>query len=230
MFDRLSNWITGNENRPDAEAVSCYGRPRIRLIIRQFFIRMIGANFLFFAAAAPLVTLPAALCGLSRVNLNWTRNRPGGVWACFWAEFRTDFLKRTFFGLLLIFLPVSLCAYARAFGNDALASVFLFALGTPALIVADYFFPLLVLLDAPVAANLKNAAILAALEWKCSLKLLALTGSAALLLLFFFGPVFPMFLIGLFEAIQMIACVWVNEVIDRRFGRTNSAAEDHTRF
>lgn len=180
---------------------------------------MVGANFLFFVAAAPLVTLPAALCGLTRVNLNWTRNIPGAVWSGFWAEFRTDFLKRAFFGSLLIFLPVSLCAYARAFGNDALASAFLFALGTPALIIADYFFPLLALLDVPIAKNLKNAVILVALEWKCSLKLLALTGSAALLLVFFFGPVFPLFLIGIFELIQMIACVWVNEVIDRRFDR-----------
>jgi len=180
---------------------------------------MIGLNFLFFAAGLPLITLPAALCALTRVNMNWARNRPTAVWTDFWAEFRTDFLKRTFFGLLLLFLPLSLGAYAKALGNDLLASVFLFALGTPALLVADYFFPLVVMIDAPVAANLKNAFILAALEWKCSLKLLLLTGTSALLVIFFFEPVIPFFLIGLFELVQLVVCVWISEVLDRRFGK-----------
>ncbi len=179
---------------------------------------MVGANLLFTVVALPLITLPAAICGLTRVNMNWARNRPTAVWADFWTEFRTDFLKRTFYGALLLFLPLSLCAYAKALGNDMLASVLLFALGTPALLVADYFFPLAVMIDAPAAANLKNAFIIATLEWKCSLKLLLLTGSSVLLLIFLFEPAAPFCLIGLFELVQMIDCVWVGEVIDQRFG------------
>lgn len=220
MFEKLKTWIFGDENRPDAKAIPSYGWPRIWLILRQFFVQMIGVNFLFIVAGLPLITLPAAICALTRVNMNWTRNRSVAVWADFWTEFRTDFLRRTFFGALLLFLPLSLSAYAKALGNDMLASVILFALGTPALLVADYFFPLAVMIDAPAKANLKNAFILAALEWKCSLKLLLLTGASALLLLFFFEPVVPFFLIGLFELVQMIACVWIGEVLDRRFQKS----------
>ena len=151
--------------------------------------------------------------------MNWTRDRAGGIWEAFWHEFRTDFLSRAFCGILLLFLPAALCAYARGFGNDTLGTIFFFVLGIPALLIADYFFPLVVLIDVPISANLKNAVILAALEWKCSFKLLVLTGSAALSFLFLFGPMFPLLLAGLLELIQVVICVWVNEVIDRLLGK-----------
>jgi len=53
------------------------------VVLRQFWAEMIGVNVLFILCCLPLVTIPAAWCGLHRVILNRVRARHEPVLSSF---------------------------------------------------------------------------------------------------------------------------------------------------
>ena len=97
-------------------ALKASGWESVRLVLSQYWVRLIGLNLLYLLCCLPVITIPAATCALHRVILNMVREtRYEGVFHGFFAEFRTHFLKRTVFGLLLLLAPASIACYPIIF-------------------------------------------------------------------------------------------------------------------
>ena len=100
-------------------ALKASGWESVRLVLSQYWVRLIGLNLLYLLCCLPVITIPAATCGLHRVILNMVREtRYEGVFHGFFAEFRTHFLKRTVFGLLLLLAPASIACYPIIFDRE----------------------------------------------------------------------------------------------------------------
>ena len=130
-------------------ALKASGWESVRLVLSQYWVRLIGLNLLYLLCCLPVITIPAATCGLHRVILNMVREtRYEGVFHGFFAEFRTHFLKRTVFGLLLLLAPVSIACYPIIFGMEGSAVVIATTISVLLYFcITKYFYPLLVLLD-----------------------------------------------------------------------------------
>jgi len=122
--------------------------------------RMLGVNCLFLIACLPIVTIPAAYCGLNVVVQKIYRKiLTVSVFKDFVAEFKTDFLKRLLITTAMIFIPfgVSVFLYGRL---DMIVWYCLTAvLVVMVLILFSWFFPQLVLLNLKPMQALKNAFI-----------------------------------------------------------------------
>ena len=166
-------------------ALKASGWESVRLVLSQYWVRLIGLNLLYLLCCLPVITIPAATCGLHRVILNMVREtRYEGVFHGFFAEFRTHFLKRTVFGLLLLLAPASIACYPIIFGMEGSAVVITTTISVLLYFcITKYFYPLLVLLDVDIWANFKNACIMAVVEWRTTLQLLITAGLLDLMLL-----------------------------------------------
>lgn len=141
-------------------ALKASGWESVRLVLSQYWVRLIGLNLLYLLCCLPVITIPAATCGLHRVILNMVREtRYEGVFHGFFAEFRTHFLKRTVFGLLLLLAPASIACYPIIFGMEGSAVVITTTISVLLYFcITKYFYPLLVLLDVDIWANFKMPA------------------------------------------------------------------------
>lgn len=178
-------------------ALKASGWESVRLVLSQYWVRLIGLNLLYLLCCLPVITIPAATCGLHRVILNMVREtRYEGVFHGFFAEFRTHFLKRTVFGLLLLLAPASIACYPIIFGMEGSAVVITTTISVLLYFcITKYFYPLLVLLDVDIWANFKNACIMAVVEWRTTLQLLITAGLLDLMLLLFTYQALPFYII-----------------------------------
>lgn len=122
---------------------------------------------LFLVACLPVVTIPAALCGLHSVVQRYYRDiYSTTIWRDFFKEFRDDFLKRTGLCLLVVAIPALIAYLISGFVNSVF-SLALYAVAVlAALIVLTWFIPQLVLLNLDPVQALKNALIFTAVETK----------------------------------------------------------------
>lgn len=143
------------------------GWSRVGLMAVTHFWKLIRANLLFVLFSLPIVTLPAALTALDRVCVVIYRKGNIFLWEEFWKEFKRS-LGRTIlpglgFGLLLYggYFFMSL-------GNGNLqagfVAVIFWSLGilmaAVAIILGEYFFVLVAVLDIDNPGAFKNALIL----------------------------------------------------------------------
>lgn len=178
-------WRREGAGRPAPES----GWRRVGVMGLTHFWKLIRVNLLFVLFSLPVLTLPAALTALDRVCVVIYKEGNIFLWDEFWKEFRRSFARTILpglgFGLLLFggYFFMSLGNGNAALGFPALI---FWAIGIlmacTALILGEYFFVLVAVLDINNFGALKNALIL----W------LARPGSGLLalvivLLLFFFS-------------------------------------------
>lgn len=202
----------------DAKAVKEYGWERVHLVLTEGWVRLIGLNLLYLLCCLPIVTIPAATCGMHRVVLNWVREKSyESMVPAFFREFKTNFWKRTVFGLLLLLAPFSLSYYPMLFGMEG---------GTVAVMgislvlyfcISKYFYPLVVLLDVGLWENFKNACIMAVLEWRTTLRLLITAGLLDLLLLLMTYYAVPFYIIILCSFNCLLGCAFMNHPFMKYF-------------
>ena len=132
------------------------------ILVREFW-QLLKLNLLFVICALPLVTFGAARAALSRCTVNMVRDVPNDVWYDFRQELKKDFPRNTVLGLLELFaigVFLLLLSLPGVRGNTAVCVV-LFALAAVGALVLGYLWPMLVAVDVPPRAAVKNAAVLA---------------------------------------------------------------------
>ena len=193
------------------------GPQRMWFIIKNNYIQMMLLNLLFIVFCLPVITIPAALAGMTKILVKWTRDDNVYFWQDFFSEFKTDFFKRLIAWLFLNLTPVSISLYPYILGFGREGSIVLLILtGSLSFLIQSYLFPIFVTLDLSVWAAVKNAFILTFLEWKNSLSILFTSGilySACFLFTLYALPFFVLFLVVF---CQLMTCVWVNEKINNR--------------
>lgn len=143
------------------------GWPRAGVMAMTHFWKLVAVNLLFVVFSLPVFTLPAALTALNRVCVIIYKEGNIFLFTEFWKEFKRSFWRTMLpalgFGVLLFggYFFMSL-----ANGNLQLGfvAVVFFALGmlmvAVAVLVGEYFFVVIAVLDISVVNGLKNAFLL----------------------------------------------------------------------
>lgn len=198
------------------------GIKRLLFLLSTHFWRLITLNLLFLLFCIPVVTIPAALCGMNRVLITLVRDGNCFLWDDFIREFKANLFKSIPFGILFIFLAFdSYCFFciSAAPGEKAvrlLAAAAGFAFLAFAVIFSGYvfvFLPTLALRNRHIA---KNAFIIMATEWKTSLLILASSAVMAFITAAFFPFTAVLLAAVWFSFSQLIICTAVNEPLQRR--------------
>lgn len=197
------------------------GFRRYTAVLGTNFWKLMGANLLLLVFSLPVVTLPAALCGMNRVCMLLIRNGYCFLWDDFWQEFRRSFKRSLFPGLLFGLLTfVGYYSMSLGLSNSGLPvwSTIFWAIGMMAaaagLCWGGYFFALLSLLEQNTCGILKNAWLL------CMLRPLRALGALLIILLavFLLAVLFPLSVPLLLCApmlVQFSLCFLVNTLADR---------------
>ena len=199
------------------------GIKRMGFVIITYFWELVTLNLLFMIFCIPLVTIPAALCGMNRVLILLVRGGNCRLWNEFVKEFKANFFKSLPFGLLfavLLFMSYYALSISISLSNSSSLDVFsgaigLFILGL-VLLFSSYVFVLLPSLALKNRHIAKNAFILMLSEWQTNLVII---GSIAVMA-FVIVALLPYTLILLafvgFSLSQLIVCTAVNGPMQRR--------------
>lgn len=156
-------------------------------VIFEFFFELLWANVLFVVFSIPLVTIPAAWCGLHRVVQQYFLHKPVSVFRTFWKEFTTDFVSRL--GIVAALMAcVGAGVWFAATKGTVVSLVVCAILVVAFFMIVGWLFPQLVLLQLPVRTVLRNAVLLMMIETKHNL-LLVILHTVPLTLLVFLWPV-----------------------------------------
>ena len=198
------------------------GVKRFLFLLSTHFWRLMRLNMLFVLFCLPVVTIPAALCGMNRVLITLVRDGNCFLWSEFSKEFKANLLKSLPFGILFAFLTLDAFIFFNAASAEGSQGVNILAgaagcvfLGF-AVLFCSYVFVLLPTLALRNRYIAKNAFILMLTEWKTSLLILSETFVAAFITAAFFPfTIIPAVLI-LFSLTQLIVCSAINEPLQRR--------------
>ncbi len=154
---------------------------------------LIKLNCLFLLACIPVITIPAALTGLSWVVSLMVRKKKYMLWKDFWKRFRSDFGQSLIFGFLSAIIyylsGVSILYYMVVMQSSwvGLALMILFGLITAIPIVMSlYFFSLIATVNLSIAGIIKNGFVLSFLNLKKnSISLLLFAAAVALTVRFY---------------------------------------------
>ncbi len=172
------------------------------------FFRMIGINLLFLLCCMPVITIPAALCGLYAALQKHYRNLYADTMTTrFFREFTADFAKRTGLGLLTVLVPAvaAVLLYAwlgPALGLVAAAFCLLFML-----LVLSWFASQLAFLNLTPGQALRNALVLTVVESKKNFWLILLH-AVELTALIFAAPV-SMFSLLVLPVVHGMLVMWI---------------------
>ena len=122
--------------------------------------RMLGVNCVFLVACLPIITIPAAYCGLHAVVQRTYRGIHGTtVIIDFLKEFREAFIKRLLLSAIMTVVPIVLSVFLYNRVNIIIWYVITATLVVMTLIVLSWFFPQLVFLNLTPLQALRNSFI-----------------------------------------------------------------------
>ena len=176
LFERLNR----APKEDITEAPPENGVRRFFFLLKTHFWKIITLNMLFVAFSLPVVTLPAALCGMNRVCVKLVREGNCFLWHDFWKEFKSEIIKSLPIGLLyLLELAAAYYSLSLSVSNGGVYGVIFGAVGILLLLVVTvgggYVFAMLAMVQLTNRQILRNAAALAGLEMKKSLAILGLS-------------------------------------------------------
>jgi uncharacterized membrane protein YesL len=157
-------------------------------ILVEYGFDLIKLNFLFLLACLPVITIPAAITGISWVVSLIVRKKGYGVWKDFWKGFRSDFGQSLFCGILFAIvyylIGVSILYYVNVMRSSwmglALLLVFAFFTAIPVM-MSLYCFSLIATIRLPLYGIIKNSFMLSFLNFRKNLvSLLLFAGAVAL--------------------------------------------------
>lgn len=131
------------------------------IFVREFW-QVLKVNLLFVVCSLPVITFGAARAALSRCTMNMVRDVPNDVWYDFRQEIKKDFGRNTAFGLAELFcigVLLLMLSQSAVRSNAVLCGLVLMVAVFVAL-VFGYLWPMLVAVNLPLRAAVKNAAIL----------------------------------------------------------------------
>lgn len=184
-------------------------------VLKNHWGKLIGMNLLTILLALPVVTFPAAVCGMTNIIMLWLRGKRVEFWKDYFSEFRNAFLKRFLLVLLLTAAPLSLSLYPYILGFEKGGSVVLLLAGTLSFLIQAYMIPMMVTVDIPVMKAFRNSLIIMAVEWKTTLKILFTTGVLVLICAIFFLYMIPLVVIILLALVQLINSIYTKKAIEK---------------
>lgn len=198
------------------------GLKRFLFVLISHFWKLITLNLLFLAFCIPVLTIPAAFCGMNRVLVKLYREGNCFVWTEFIKEFRANLFKSLPFGAVggaLLFASY----YSLSFGTSLLSNgveVLTTALGILILVFAvlflNYAFVFLPTIDLKNGYIARNAFIFAVTEWKTNLIILAIVLLTALFSVLLFPYSLIAVLLLAFSFQQYVVCSAVNAPMQKR--------------
>ena len=157
----------------------------LKWLFRTYFFRLLGINLLFLVVCIPIVTIPAALCGLhSTIQQYYRKLYAATNLSAFVTEFLSSFVKRTIIIWSIILIPLMIVVWSIQLLPQTLWLSFASILLVAVLLVLSWFIPQLVLLNLDIKQALKNAFLLTGLEAKANLALIAVHAVSMTVVLF----------------------------------------------
>lgn len=198
------------------------GWRRFFFVLGTHFWKLVSLNLLFLAFSIPVITIPAALCGMNRVLIKLYRDGNCFVWDEFFKEFRANLWKALPFGIfggIGLFASYYFLSYGTSVSSDGV-EVLSTALGILLLAVVvlflNYVFVFLPVLDLKKKQIARNALIFLITEWKTNLVILGIVAGTVV----FSIALFPLsvFTLTLFSIafMQYVICVAVNSPLQKR--------------
>ena len=147
----------------------------IKWLFQTFFFRLLGINLIFLFSCVPIVTIPAAMCGMHAVIQRFYRKQLAfAITSTFWGEFLTSFVKRTVTFWTVLLLPVVIMIFSGGILSTPVWYSLSGLMVIAALLVLSWFIPQLVLLNLSTKQALKNAFILTGYESKTNFVLIVI--------------------------------------------------------
>ena len=138
-------------------------------------LTLLGLNLMFLAACIPVLTIPAAVCGLNAAIQRLYRQRfAESVYRVFWREFLEKFVPRTAMILGLTAIPTAAVFLLKDTVTSVWGLVLAAVLMALTLVTLSWFVPQLVLLNLKPGQALKNACIFTCIETKVNFILIAI--------------------------------------------------------
>lgn len=198
------------------------GWRRFFFVLGTHFWKLISLNLLFLAFCIPVITIPAALCGLNRVLIKLYRDGNCFVWTEFFKEFRSNLWKALPFGIfggIGLFASYYFLSYGTSVSSDGV-EVLTTALGILLFAVValflNYVFVFLPVLDLKNKQITRNAFIFLITEWKTNFLILGIVSITVL----FSVALFPLTILTLLlfsvSFMQYVICVAVNNPLQKR--------------
>ena len=200
----IRNMVLGNDReKPVPEDIT----GKFFYYLRYHYVQLLGVNVLFVLCCLPIITIPAACCGLSAVMTRLVRDEAVSVWHTFFREFKSDFGKRLILWFLMAIVPFSLAFYTTWFGWDRDGTVTRLVCLVVVFLVQRYWYTCMALIEETPWTNLKNAVLLVAVEWKQTLSVLFTAGVlyGACFLFPLYG--FPVMVLCLFSVCSLLVSV-----------------------
>jgi uncharacterized membrane protein YesL len=154
---------------------------------------LIKLNCLFLLACIPVITIPAAVTGLSWVVSLMVRNKEYRVWKDFWKRFRSDFGQSLIFGVLSTIIyylsGVSILYYIVVMQSSWMGPTLMILIGiiiAIPIMMSLYFFSLIATVNLSPLGIIKNAFVLSFLNLrKNSISLMLFAAAVALTVRFY---------------------------------------------
>ncbi len=198
------------------------GAKRFFFLLTTHPWKLVTLNLVFLMFSIPVVTIPAAVCGMSRVLIKLVREGNCFLWSEFIKEFKANLFKSLPFGLLfavLLFMSYYALSLSTSSGDSSLSifagAIGLFILGL-ILLFSSYVFVLLPSLALKNRHIAKNALVLMVTEWKIDLVIIGSIVAMAIIIAAFFPYTVILLLFIWFSLQQLIICTAVNETMQRR--------------
>lgn len=192
--------------------------------LRYNYLQLLGLNLLFILCCLPVITIPAACCGLSAVTTALVRDKAVSVRHAFFREFKTDFLKRAVLWGLLCIAPLSIGFYAQWLGIGKDGTVCRLLLFTVVFLIQRYWYVCMALIDATPWQNLKNAALLMAVEWQKTGIVLLTAGVLYGVCFLFPLYAFPAMVLCLFSVSHLFCAAALTPVVLKHLAREASCS------
>jgi uncharacterized membrane protein YesL len=194
------------------------GIKRFGFILWTHMWKLVTLNLLFLAFCIPVLTIPAALCGMNRVLIKLWREGNCFLWSDFWEEFKANLFKALPFGIvcgLLLFASYYFLSLSVSYGTLMTAVIGFMLLGF-AVLFGSYAFVFLPALDLKSRHIARNAFIFAMVEWKTNLIILGCVVGIALLAAALFPYTIALLVFMLISFCQLMVCGAVNSPLQRR--------------
>ena len=157
----------------------------VKWLFQTFFFRILGINLVFLISCVPIITIPAALCGLQSVFQQYYRKQYATVaLSAFFSEFFSSFVKRTLTIWGIVLIPIAVVIAAGRFLPYALWFSFACIMLVAVILVLSWLVPQLVLLNLDIRQALKNALLLTGIESITNLGLVAVHAVSMTVLVF----------------------------------------------
>lgn len=198
------------------------GWRRFFFVLGAHFWKLISLNLLFLVFSIPLITIPAALCGINRVLIKLYRDGNCFVWDAFYKEFRANLWKALPFGcigafsLFASYYFLSLGTSVSQNGVDVITTALGILLLVFAVLFLSYVFAFLPVLDLKNKQITRNALIFLLMEWKANLAILSIVTITAVFSFAFFPLSLFTLALSSVSFMQYVICVAVNSPLEKR--------------